>query len=122
MVWLYVIFGIILLITIPAIILLYQANNKPNTKQAVCNNVVVKPVQAQQIIKPHPPITPHGPSYRTQVLGKTSQREKASDIISRIGYRGHQEPFEARYKFMETVLPKRKRSRHMIPIPEPDKK
>lgn len=117
MVWLYVIFGIILLITIPAIIVLYQAHNKPDTKQAVCNNVVVKPVQTQQTTQ-HEPVTTQPPSNQAKVLGETSQRERASDIISRIGYRGHQEPFGARYKFMETVLPQCKRSRHMIPIPE----
>ena len=118
---------VILLITIPSIIILYQAKHKPVVyNDTVCNNATTQPLQYKQDTNPNQQKESfsnktHNPMIRdtNHVLGPLSKFEEASRIVSKIGYRRHQEPFQARYKFMKTILPAKKRSQHMIPIPEP---
>lgn len=142
--WLAFLCILVLFVTIPIIILLYQTNYKPNTsipKIEHCNthaphDETPAVVDATTIPEPNvPPPNTHAKdakeqepinvfyqeveSMRSPYVGTTSKRELSSDIISRIGYKGIQPKLEARYKFMEGVLPKTKRSKYMIPIPDP---
>ena len=138
----YIVLLLLLAVAIPLIVLLYQANNKPKSIAAMCNNQLQKLVDSNTFSTAQPgasqqtknelrnkskryPTVQQNVFYKEaeqtmnkKALGKTSKMELSSDIISRIGFKGIQPPLEARYKFMETVLPKTKRSRYMIPIPE----